>query len=688
LLFPAGYLTLESVKGSRFSLLLGVLLGALSLPSPAGAAGITYFAEATGGRTTPPCIDTDPCTIQKAVEFASSGDEVVALAGTYTGTSLILDPGLSLRGAAGSRPTLQGTSNGVAVTADTGARVSHLRIENGRPLQMHGAEGFDLVLAGTTDSGAFLLGASRLRDSLVMNSAVNNGGGTSTAIHVGLTGASTAQIRNVTAIATGANSYGVRVWGAGGPPPCFPSDARAAVRNTIARGTTGDLTAIGTTAGCVAAGVLDVAHSNFRQSTETTGGDVIEGAGNQKTPAQTDLAAIFADTVNYRQIDGAPTYNAGEQDASDSGMVDPDGDPRVGDGRVDIGADELPSAPVVITDPPASLEETSATMAGRVNPSGRAAAYKFEYGPDASLGSETSETTLDAAQQEFAVSAPLAGLVPGQTVFYRLRARAGGHQPRSSVSQIVSFTTPSPALPDVFTGEIGALSVTSAVLTGTVDPNRRETTWRFVYGPTTAYGAETATVSAGAGDAAAPVAATVEGLTPGTLYHYRLEATNELGTATGADATFTTLSEASSPDTQTPTPTLTLSALTITPKRFQRGSALPKIAATGARIRFTLSEAARVKFVFFRKQPGRRVGNACKRPTRANRNNKRCTRLVKKGTLSFDAAAGARTVRFSGRLTKKRSLPLGRYKLVASATDPAGTVSRPASAGFRLLRKR
>jgi len=280
------------------------------------------------------------------------------------------------------------------------------------------------------------------------------------------------------------------------------------------------------------------------------------------------------------------------------------------------------------------------------------------------------------------VSEAMTGLQPGQTIFYRVSARVAALQPRTAVGETLSFTTPAPAAPGVVTGIASAITLTSAVLNGSVDPNRRDTTWHFVYGPTTAYGSSTDSVSAGSVDGAASVAASVTGLEPGTLFHYRVEATNALGTTVGEDQTFTTQAAA------VVVVPLTLSGLAVTPQRFRLGSALPKIAANGTRIRFTLSAPARVRLQFFRKQPGRRVGKACKRPTRANRKNKRCTRLVKKGTLSFDAVAGARTVRFSGRLTKKRSLPPGRYKLVARATDATGKSTAPASARFRLLRRR
>ncbi|HEY2652693.1 MAG TPA: hypothetical protein VGI50_12260 [Solirubrobacteraceae bacterium] len=81
---------------------------------------------------------------------------------------------------------------------------------------------------------------------------------------------------------------------------------------------------------------------------------------------------------------------------------------------------------------------------------------------------------------------------------------------------------------------------TSALLSGTVNPQSRPTQYTFVYGPTSEYVRSTPLASAGAGSvdqAVGPVG--IEGLLPGTTYHYALRATNIAGTTTGPDHTFT-----------------------------------------------------------------------------------------------------------------------------------------------------
>ena len=94
--------------------------------------------------------------------------------------------------------------------------------------------------------------------------------------------------------------------------------------------------------------------------------------------------------------------------------------------------------------------------------------------------------------------------------------------------------------PTVTTGTHSHVTDTTAVLHGTVNPNGSATTYYFQWGLTTAYGVQSVAHSAGHGTKAKAVSTTATALIPGTLYHYRLIATNGAGTTIGADHTFTT----------------------------------------------------------------------------------------------------------------------------------------------------
>jgi DNA-binding beta-propeller fold protein YncE len=108
-----------------------------------------------------------------------------------------------------------------------------------------------------------------------------------------------------------------------------------------------------------------------------------------------------------------------------------------------------------------------------------------------------------------------------------------------------------PVVDRELTAEVGA---SEAKLGALVSPGGIQTTYRFEYGPTSAYGSSTPFPegSVGEGVESHSVWASASGLTAGTTYHYRVVATNELGTAFGPDQTFTTLSaeEAACPNEQ------------------------------------------------------------------------------------------------------------------------------------------
>lgn len=102
-----------------------------------------------------------------------------------------------------------------------------------------------------------------------------------------------------------------------------------------------------------------------------------------------------------------------------------------------------------------------------------------------------------------------------------------------------------PPAPTVTTESATGVSAVEATVTGTVNPNESDTHYYFEYGPTTSYGTKIPTPpgnDAGFGETAVPVSVTIKGLLPGTTYHYRLVASNFVGTTDGGDHTFATTS--------------------------------------------------------------------------------------------------------------------------------------------------
>jgi hypothetical protein len=113
--------------------------------------------------------------------------------------------------------------------------------------------------------------------------------------------------------------------------------------------------------------------------------------------------------------------------------------------------------------------------------------------------------------------------------------------PLASQAANTRQTTPGPPL--VTTGAVGRVTGTTAVLEGSVDPRTYTTTYYFQYGPTSAYGQQTATGTLPGGSTATAtvkVSETASGFLSG--YHYRLVASNEQSTAGptfGHDHTYT-----------------------------------------------------------------------------------------------------------------------------------------------------
>jgi sugar lactone lactonase YvrE len=112
-------------------------------------------------------------------------------------------------------------------------------------------------------------------------------------------------------------------------------------------------------------------------------------------------------------------------------------------------------------------------------------------------------------------------------------------------------------------GSVSQLGISGAILSGTVNPNGFETTASFEYGLTSTYGSSASvTLSSSNGTTAQNVSAALTGLSPATLYYYRLTASNVDGTTSTSGGTFTTMSAMS---TNADLGGLTLSSGTLSP---------------------------------------------------------------------------------------------------------------------------
>ncbi len=97
------------------------------------------------------------------------------------------------------------------------------------------------------------------------------------------------------------------------------------------------------------------------------------------------------------------------------------------------------------------------------------------------------------------------------------------------------------AAPVATTLPVAPRTATTAGLTARINAGNLPTTYRFKYGPTDSYGTTVPVPDGSAGSAGEVIVnELITDLQPETTYHYRVVATNSLGTAEGADRTFTT----------------------------------------------------------------------------------------------------------------------------------------------------
>lgn len=146
----------------------------------------------------------------------------------------------------------------------------------------------------------------------------------------------------------------------------------------------------------------------------------------------------------------------------------------------------------------------------------------------------------DAANQRAGLGSVGAGDLDGDGLPDYFVSASGAAVGATNNAGIIHLIRGSSLVPSVATGETTSVTDHGAVLSGAVSGTRGEGNARFEWGTTDAYGNETSPQPVRGTSAPA---AHLTGLSPDTVYHYRLVAENGLGVARfGADKTFKTAS--------------------------------------------------------------------------------------------------------------------------------------------------
>jgi phosphodiesterase/alkaline phosphatase D-like protein len=269
----------------------------------------------------------------------------------------------------------------------------------------------------------------------------------------------------------------------------------------------------------------EVTKCEFEYGTTTAYGSAVQcsalpGSGTSDVPVSASLTGLAANTIYHLRLSAT---NAGGTGKSHDEVLK-----------------TLPNAPTVVTGAASSLTTTSATLNATVNPNGaEVGECEFEYGTTTAYGKTAPcATPPGSGSSPVAVSAPLTGLVPNTPYHFRISAHNSGGTGTGSDKTLETLLEP----PTVVTREASSVTLTTATVSGTVNPNGAEVTeCEFEYGTTNTYGASApCSTPAGSGTSPITVSVSLTALAPNTTYHFRITAHNKKGTSKGADVTFTT----------------------------------------------------------------------------------------------------------------------------------------------------
>jgi len=197
------------------------------------------------------------------------------------------------------------------------------------------------------------------------------------------------------------------------------------------------------------------------------------------------------------------------------------------------------STPVVVAESTTGLTPYAATLDAEVNPENQTTTgCSFEYGK--TIG----EHKLPCEQLQLSGSSPqtatraLNGLSPATKYHYRVVVKNATGETKGPAQE---FETPTAQAPLIASENVSGITPFQARLEAVLNPDFESTKCDFTYGLAVAENTVGCEPGLLEGFGEQPVGATVTGLTPATVYHYRVLARNATGETQGTEQEFTTL---------------------------------------------------------------------------------------------------------------------------------------------------
>jgi hypothetical protein len=340
------------------------MVAAVAAVAPAAAAADQRHA-APGATGPEPCVQADPCGFQTAVQGAADGDEVIVAPGVHdVAGPVTLNSGATVHGVEGQEPPRIVSAAGTALEIDDpDAKVRWLEIRHSGGADGLLAEDGEARLLTVQSSGpgfACHVQGATLRDSVCWSTGA---GASAVGAEVAAEIEDRSELLNVTAVASGAGSRGLRVAGSAA------GFADVMALNTIVKGAGVD-TEVETDATSIAVALLD--YSNFATQSLIGPRSHATAPGlsyNEVIPPAFRGAA----TGDFRQDPASVTVDRGTLDTF-FGDTDIEGEARVQGFNIDVGADEIAIGPLPPdTDPP----ETRILKKPGRRSKGRRAKFKF-----------------------------------------------------------------------------------------------------------------------------------------------------------------------------------------------------------------------------------------------------------------------------------------------------------------------